>query len=269
MTKILSEKEKGEWQSVKLPKKSRKKTKVVPYTVINNDLYVLLCKESWNTPENRNKYSMIGGSCESGETIVESAARELFEETIGIFDKSVEQYLKTLPAKNIVTFVKDEIEYFIFFLPIKLENKKKYNPGKETKIYKDIVKIFEDFTNLFSEKKNTLNSIINKKYPKENNKIIIPNESKEIAKTLINSEREAKKISITYLRKFNELNSLKWIKFNEMIDENTFTFSEYFKTVVDTNNKYLTFHNYSKCLSEIIDKFCPCFTETFGIIMKG
>lgn len=111
----------------KVIKGSYFKAKIIPYSVSESgEIFFLLSKEQavGKNVENRPvKFNMLGGTCNENETILECAERELFEETIGIFDRSCIGLLKILPRENIIQFYRYYRQHFkgvvyLFFLPI-------------------------------------------------------------------------------------------------------------------------------------------------------
>lgn len=73
---------------LKINKKYPKSTKarIVPYKIINNQCYFLLCEENFKIRQNIGKYNMLGGAKNENETILKCAERELFEETLGLIN---------------------------------------------------------------------------------------------------------------------------------------------------------------------------------------
>lgn len=96
------------------------KARVVPYifthSPINNSLkcYFLMCKEknNWNKKYSKEYTNFLGGHHNNGETIFQTAKRELYEESLNTIDTSL---IDSLPPQNIIKRNKR----FIFFLPCK------------------------------------------------------------------------------------------------------------------------------------------------------
>ena len=102
------------------------KGKVVFYH--QNQNAFLLGQEIGGNPDPRavNKYNIIGGTCNARETIIQCAARETCEETLGIISRqTLENVLCALPNHCILSYVRNRKEYgkqtkqhiFVFFVP--------------------------------------------------------------------------------------------------------------------------------------------------------
>lgn len=215
------------------------KGKVVPYIFSEGDknLYFLLSKELWSSPNA--KYSLIGGTCDSGETVIECAARELYEETIGLFSrKDAEKCLSNLPIENIVLF-RTRVEFkpvfiYIFFLPM-------------------ITTPFAlNLPIMFEERKAILDEIFKKENSGNLSKLLTLEFRKKL-KSSLNLERDPEHISKSYLKHFHELRSIHWIPEKEFINTEVvsafiakkfnFLFEHSFKCTLAhiLNNEYLKF----------------------------
>lgn len=74
-----------------------------------------------------NKYNLIGGTCNKYESVIECAARETCEETLGIVNQqALEETLCSLPDHCILSYTRNRKEYgkcvtqyiFVFFVPL-------------------------------------------------------------------------------------------------------------------------------------------------------
>lgn len=99
------------------------KAKVIPYCVKDGQLFFLLSREQINSKTEitaNDKFNMLGGSCNEDETIIQTASRELSEETINIFSNDIEQ-MKRVPRQNVIRTEKyHKGTIYIFFFPTKL-----------------------------------------------------------------------------------------------------------------------------------------------------
>ena len=86
------------------------KARVLPFYVVNNNIYFLLCEESSKRDCIQGTYNILGGYRESNETIIEYAKRELQEESLNtiLFNES-------LSKKE---FILRKNKRYIIFLPI-------------------------------------------------------------------------------------------------------------------------------------------------------
>lgn len=111
------------------------KARVLPYYVINNTIYFLLCQENYKHEHVQGIYNILGGHRENNETIIECAIRELKEESLNTVKFDVNLLKKELILKK--------NKRFIIFLPI----------------FQDITKIIPQFEcNKSLMKKNEQNS---------------------------------------------------------------------------------------------------------------
>ena len=118
------------------------KARILPFYVVNNNLYFLLCQENHKHEHVQGIYNILGGYRDKDETIIECAMRELKEETLN----------KTLFNQNLLR--KDLIlkrnKRYIIFLPI-MSNIEQIIPQFE--YHKEMLKnnkncIFKDYTNI-------------------------------------------------------------------------------------------------------------------------
>lgn len=190
------------------------KAKVIPYMFNPKDklLYFLVGKELWTSPST--KYSFIGGTCDKGETIIECAARELYEETIGLFQKKdAMDYISKIPIENIFLFKSKmegkTIHTFIFFMPL-IEDPVNWNLPllfHTRKSYLD--KIFSKNSSIYSNGNNVSSS-----------KKILNNDVKIKIKNLIGIDKDTDKISKSFLKHFHELACINWISEKDFLDFN-------------------------------------------------
>jgi ADP-ribose pyrophosphatase YjhB (NUDIX family) len=99
---------------------------IVPYLIINQKIYILMCQSS-----KKQKFGFVKGKIESGETIIETALREFKEEVFLDFEKDyIEDYFfQEYTKKNIGVFLynlKNYKNYKIYF-----KNKKLIKFNKE------------------------------------------------------------------------------------------------------------------------------------------
>jgi hypothetical protein len=109
------------------------KGKVVFFYNVNECIYFLLGREvGGNTadPLDINSLNILGGTREQGESIAECAAREMYEETLGIFNKTaLVTCLENLPSKNVIVYSRTKKDFnaktlqkiFVFFVPFSTE----------------------------------------------------------------------------------------------------------------------------------------------------
>lgn len=97
---------------------SKFKARIIPYLIQNGILYYLLCEEKYKSKNISNQYNILGGHCETNETIIECAKRELEEET-----------LNTIKLTDYSQILKRNKRYIIF-IPI---NKCPINEFKKRK----------------------------------------------------------------------------------------------------------------------------------------
>lgn len=168
------------------------KAKIIPYTVKGSKLFFLLSKEQRNLKETINsidstKFNMLGGSCDPDETIIQTANRELCEETIHVFEDNIDR-IKRIPRQNIVRVEKFYNKHhkgtiYIFFLPVK------------TFMMEPIIKQFK-------ERK----QVISKVY----DKTPLTRQNYESIEAILNFQFKNKKIVKRNVKCFNEISELGW-----------------------------------------------------------
>lgn len=184
----------------------RLKAKVIPYMFNpkDNKLYFLVGKELWTSPSS--KYSFIGGTCDKGETIIECASRELYEETIGLFQKKdAMDYIKKIPNENIFLFKtridNKDVHTYIFFMPL-IQDPVNWN-----------------LPLLFQTRKSVLDKVFSKDSQSQSKRVLTP-EIRNSIKNLIDIDRDADRISKSFLKHFHELASIQWVSEKDFLDFN-------------------------------------------------
>lgn len=86
------------------------KARIIPYYVINNQLYFLLCEEYFKYKHVNGIYNIIGGHRENKETIIECIVRELYEESLNTVNININLLKKELILKR--------NKRYIIFMPI-------------------------------------------------------------------------------------------------------------------------------------------------------
>ena len=182
----------------------RLKAKVIPYMFNPKDkqLYFLVGKELWTSPSS--KFSFIGGTCDKGETVIECAARELYEETIGLFQKKdAMDYIAKIPNENIFLFKTrldgKDIHTYIFFMPL-IQDPVNWN-----------------LPLLFQTRKSVLDKVFSK--DTHYKKLLTPDIKRSI-KNLIDIDRDTDRISKSFLKHFHELASIQWVSEKDFLDFN-------------------------------------------------
>lgn len=113
------------------------KARILPFYVVNNNLYFLVCEENQKHNHVQGIYNILGGYRDKDETIIECAMRELKEETLNntLFNQSLLR--KELVLKR--------NKRYIIFLPI-LSNIGQIIPQFE--YYKNLLKNNKNYTNI-------------------------------------------------------------------------------------------------------------------------
>lgn len=120
------------------------KARIIPYYVVNNRVYFLMCEEKYKKEYVKGIYNILGGHRENMETIIECAKRELAEETLNVLElndngltnefiiKKNKRYIIFLPVYNAIKNIIPEFELHKFLLNNQMYNKKMYNIIKQT-----------------------------------------------------------------------------------------------------------------------------------------
>lgn len=118
------------------------KARILPFYVVNNNLYFLICEENQKHNHVQGIYNILGGYRDKDETIIECAMRELKEETLN----------NTLFNQNLLRkeLILKRNKRYIIFLPI-ISNMEQIIPQFE--YHKKMLKnnkncIFKDYTDI-------------------------------------------------------------------------------------------------------------------------
>lgn len=155
----------------------------------------------------RSPYTLLGGTCEPNETIIDCTAREVNEETIGLIsEEELKSVLNKLKKHNIVTWrykIKNKvITQYLFFVP--------WTSLSRTH-RKSVISI------KFKERKIILDKIFDKqKVPAGK----LSNDIKSKINKQLDMEIPIEKISKSFLKHFYEFQNIEWITMNQLLDTN-------------------------------------------------
>lgn len=179
-------------------------------------------------------YTLLGGTCEPKETIIDCTAREVYEETIGLIpEDSLRTVLSKLKKSNILTWkykMKNKIvTQYLFLVP-----------------WTSLLKIKRSgLSSKFRERKQELDKIFDKqKVPAGK----LSNDIKQKINKKLNLEIQSEKISKSFLKHFYEFQNIEWITLSQLLDPSVTNES----IVKKINNIYLS--NSKKTFQEYFEK---------------
>lgn len=204
------------------------KAKVVPYIVNDGKRYFLLAQERSAVKQNSKleRFSLLGGKCDDGETVLDTAVRELGEETMNIFSNT-RKSIENIPRKNIVYFEKkhgnrNKASIYVFFLPVK------------SYLFNYIIPEFE-------RRKQILSKVYNDKP--------LSHEDYRELESFLYFKSSGKKINKKNVKCFNEIHKLQWFSEDEIINDprvHAVLRSKFYHFTDSQTNKISFFSEYNK-----------------------
>lgn len=179
------------------------KGKVVIYRKVNGRYEFLFGKESYGKTQ-ETKCNLLGGTCNKNESILNCAARELFEETIGIIQENVllraiyEDRKSSVIKYNYKNENGGKMHVFVFFVNLRsldISSKELFNK--------------------FDQRRKLLGEILNKK--------TFTDSSREVLKNALGISKPAKLVSKSYIKHFYEIYKLCWLPTSELSNVNCVT----------------------------------------------
>lgn len=186
------------------------KGKVIFYRQKNGKLEFLMGKELVSVKSQKYiKFNMIGGTCDSGESVIDCACRELYEETIGLLNPEiVRAALIALPRQNIGVFKLKGSKVFCFFAPM-------VSHGGDSAQRRTVQN--DDIVKQFQTRKMLLKSVFEPESAEPQTAQLTLDLRLKIKKEL-GLQRDVEKISKTFLKHFYELFTIEWIDETKLMD---------------------------------------------------
>jgi len=183
--------------------KTKSKAKVVIYKKTGNDIKYLFGKEAYGKSK-RLMYNLLGGTCNYNETVVNCAARELYEETVGIIPiRDTLSAIYNEPTENVIKYNMNingnTVSVYVFFI-------------NATQFDKCCIERLE---REFDRRRELIKEILYEGKFEDNERRRLKRELK--------LKRPIERISKSYIKHFYEIYKLEWISSYELCKHYQFT----------------------------------------------